>query len=159
MFDELGHVAMRRNFPLFFPSSLSFLCPSFFVCCDEFFFFLGRLSSSIKNQFFPTIFFLSCSFLIGKSKFQFQFCLSLFLFLSPHLKKTPRQTPRPCLRSARDRSIESRFVTSHREIQTTLLRHRRERKRKKWRTFCSHRGCARVRDGTRTGNPSIRPPP
>ena len=144
---------------LFFFLPLSFLCSSFFVCCDEFF-FLGRLSSSIKNQFFPTIFFLSCSFLIGKSKFQFQFCLSLFLFLSPHLKKRPaKRRARACVPRAIDRSIESRFVTSHREIQTTLLRHRRERERKKWRTFCSHRGCARVRDGTRTGNPSIRPPP
>ena len=111
-----------------------------------------------KIKFFPTIFFLS--FFLSDREIQIPILsLSLFLFLTPHLKKTPRQTPRPCLRSARDRSIESRFVTSHREIQTTLLRHRRERKRKKWRTFCSHRGCARVRDGTRTGNPSIRPPP
>ena len=111
-----------------------------------------------KSSSFQQFSFFLSFFLIGKSKFQAN-SLSLFLFLSPHFKKTPRQTPRPCLRSARDRSIESRFVTSHREIQTTLLRHRRERKRKKWRTFCSHRGCARVRDGTRTGNPSIRPPP
>ncbi len=149
---------MRRNFPLFFPSFIIlFLCPSF-VCCDEFFFFGSLVISSIKNQFFPTIFFLS--FFLSDREIQIPILsLSLFLFLSPHLKKTPRQTPRPCLRSARDRSIESRFVTSHREIQTTLLRHRRERERKKWRTFCSHRGCARVRDGTRTGNPSIRPPP
>ena len=151
--------AMRRNFPLFFsflyyyPLPLSFLrvlrciLLSSWVACHR----------QSKIKFFPTIFFLSfflSFFLIGKSN-----SLSLFLFLTPHLKKTPRQTPRPCLRSARDRSIESRFVTSHREIQTTLLRHRRERERKKWRTFCSHRGCARVRDGTRTGNPSIRPPP
>ena len=145
-------------FLFFFPSFIIlFLCPSF-VCCDAFFFFLGRLSSSIKNQVLSNNFlsFFLSFFLIGKSN---SLSLSLFLFLTPHLKKTPRQTPRPCLRSARDRSIESRFVTSHREIQTTLLRHRRERKRKKWRTFCSHRGCARVRDGTRTGNPSIRPPP
>jgi len=153
---SLGHVgAMRRNFPLFFPS---FVLPSCVAMHSSF--FLGRLSpSSIKNQVLSNNFlsFFLSFFLIGKSKFQFS--LSLFLFLTPHLKKTPRQTPRPCLRSARDRSIESRFVTSHREIQTTLLRHRRERERKKWRTFCSHRGCARVRDGTRTGNPSIRPPP
>ena len=154
---SLGHVgAMRRNFPLFFPSFVLPSCVlrcillSSWVACPH------RQSkiSFLSNNFLS--FFLSF-FLIGKSKFQFS--LSLFLFLTPHLKKTPRQTPRPCLRSARDRSIESRFVTSHREIQTTLLRHRRERERKKWRTFCSHRGCARVRDGTRTGNPSIRPPP
>ena len=144
---------------LFFFLPLSFLCPSFFVCCDEFFFLLGSLvivnqKSVLSNNFLSFLFFSD-----REIQIPIQFCLSLFLFLSPHLKKTPRQTPRPCLRSARDRSIESRFVTSHREIQTTLLRHRRERERKKWRTFCSHRGCARVRDGTRTGNPSIRPPP
>ena len=146
-------------FLFFFPSFIIlFLCPSF-VCCDAFFFLLGSLVIvNQKSSSFQQFSFFLSFFLIGKSKFQSN-SLSLFLFLTPHLKKTPRQTPRPCLRSARDRSIESRFVTSHREIQTTLLRHRRERERKKWRTFCSHRGCARVRDGTRTGNPSIRPPP
>ena len=146
-------------FLFFFPSFIIilFLCPSF-VCCDAFFFLLGSLvivnqKSVLSNNFL--------SFFLSDREIQIPIpILSLSLSLSlSSLKKTPRQTPRPCLRSARDRSIESRFVTSHREIQTTLLRHRRERERKKWRTFCSHRGCARVRDGTRTGNPSIRPPP
>ena len=149
--------AMRRNFPLFFsflyyPLPLSFLLrvlrcillSSSWVACHR----------QSKIKFFPTIFFLSF-FLIGKSKFQFSLSLSLSLS-SLKTNAPPNAAPVPAFRA---RSIESRFVTSHREIQTTLLRHRRERERKKWRTFCSHRGCARVRDGTRTGNPSIRPPP
>ena len=144
----------------FFPSFIIlFLCPSFFVCCDAFFFLLlGSLvivnqKSSSFQQF---SFFLS--FFLSDREIQIPI-LSLSLSLShSSLKKNapPNAAPVPAFRA---RSIESRFVTSHREIQTTLLRHRRERERKKWRTFCSHRGCARVRDGTRTGNPSIRPPP
>ena len=134
--------------------SSSFVLPSCVAMHSSF--FLGRLSSSIKNQVLSNNFlsFFLSFFLIGKSN-----SLSLSLSLShSSLKKNapPNAAPVPAFRA---RSIESRFVTSHREIQTTLLRHRRERERKKWRTFCSHRGCARVRDGTRTGNPSIRPPP
>ena len=111
-----------------------------------------------KIKFFPTIFFLSFFLSDREIQIPIQFSLSLSLSHSS-LKKNapPNAAPVPAFR-ARSIDRESLRYVASRDPDYSFTAQKRKRK-KKWRTFCSHRGCARVRDGTRTGNPSIRPPP